>query len=126
MPDCAGRGRCSQRKRVPPHHWLLREFRLPLDTSYKGNGLLDENHPRARGGAGLSPKADGHLLPLINKSDCILLLGYDPIEMRVNWRNPWGEDAPVVDVTPVLRTHGMHSVSATLRSAVEPALSLLD
>jgi acetolactate synthase-1/2/3 large subunit len=97
-------------------------FRIPLVTSYKGKGLLDETHPLALGGAGLSPKADGHLLPLINQSDCILLLGYDPIEMRVNWRNPWAEDAAVIDVTPVLRTHGMHSVSATLRSGVKPAL----
>ncbi|WP_421981177.1 thiamine pyrophosphate-binding protein [Roseibium sp.] len=104
---------------------FCREFGIPLVTSYKGKGLLDENDPLALGGAGLSPKADGHLLPLINQSDCILLLGYDPIEMRINWRNPWDRDASVIDVTPVLRTHGMHSVSATLRSAVVLALELL-
>ncbi|WP_299475975.1 thiamine pyrophosphate-binding protein [uncultured Roseibium sp.] len=104
---------------------FCKKFGIPLVTSYKGKGLLDENHPLALGGAGLSPKADGHLLPLINKSDCILLLGYDPIEMRINWRNPWDADAPVIDVTPVLRTHGMHGVSATLRSAVAPVLDIL-
>lgn len=104
---------------------FCKEFKIPLVTSYKGKGLLDENDPLALGGAGLSPKADGHLLPLINQSDCILLLGYDPIEMRINWRNPWDPDASVIDVTPVLRTHGMHSVSATLRSAVAPALDVL-
>ncbi|MES0883103.1 thiamine pyrophosphate-binding protein [Roseibium sp. SCP14] len=101
------------------------KFQIPLVTSYKGKGLLDENNSLAMGGAGLSPKADGHLLPLINQSDCILLLGYDPIEMRVNWRNPWHADASVIDVTPVLRTHGMHSVTATLRSAVAPVLDRL-
>ena len=104
---------------------FCQKFSIPLATSYKGKGLLDENHPLALGGAGLSPKADGHLLPLINQSDCILLLGYDPIEMRINWRNPWDADASVIDVTPVLRTHGMHSVTATLRSALEPVLTLL-
>ncbi|TYC49367.1 thiamine pyrophosphate-binding protein [Rhodobacterales bacterium] len=104
---------------------FCRTFRVPLITSYKGKGLLDETDALALGGAGLSPKADGHLLPLINKSDCILLLGYDPIEMRINWRNPWDETAPVIDVTPVLRTHGMHSVTATLRSAVAPVLKRL-
>ncbi|MBN9672946.1 thiamine pyrophosphate-binding protein [Roseibium aggregatum] len=104
---------------------FCRTYRIPLVTSYKGKGLLDENDPLSLGGAGLSPKADGHLLPLINESDCILLLGYDPIEMRVNWRNPWAEDAPVIDVTPVLRTHGMHAAAATLRSAVEPVLDRL-
>ncbi|MEM5581398.1 thiamine pyrophosphate-binding protein [Roseibium sp. AS2] len=104
---------------------FCRKFNVPLVTSYKGKGLLDENLPLALGGAGLSPKADNHLLPLINRSDCILLLGYDPIEMRINWRGPWGQDAPVIDVTPVLRTHGMHAVSATLRSAVKPVLERL-
>lgn len=104
---------------------FCRTYQIPLVTSYKGKGLLDENGPLALGGAGLSPKADGLLLPLINQSDCILLLGYDPIEMRVNWREPWTADAPVIDVTPVLRTHGMHSVAASLRSSVKPALELL-
>ncbi|MGV2974116.1 thiamine pyrophosphate-binding protein [Roseibium alexandrii] len=104
---------------------FCRTYKIPLVTSYKGKGLLDENDPLALGGAGLSPKADGHLLPLINQSDCILSLGYDPIEMRINWRNPWPSDAPVIDVTPVLRTHGMHEAAATLRSAVVPALNLL-
>ncbi|WP_298984968.1 thiamine pyrophosphate-binding protein [uncultured Roseibium sp.] len=104
---------------------FCKTFKIPLVTSYKGKGLLDENSELALGGAGLSPKADGHLLPLINQSDCILLLGYDPIEMRINWRNPWDATANVIDVTPVLRTHGMHAVSATLRSAVGPALKLL-
>ncbi|QDG74613.1 thiamine pyrophosphate-binding protein [Labrenzia sp. PHM005] len=104
---------------------FCRTFRIPLVTSYKGKGLLDENDPLALGGAGLSPKADGLLLPLINQSDCILSLGYDPIEMRINWRNPWPADAPVIDVTPVLRTHGMHEAAVTLRSAVAPALDIL-
>ncbi|MEP3046839.1 MAG: thiamine pyrophosphate-binding protein [Roseibium sp.] len=104
---------------------FCRTFQIPLMTSYKGKGLLDENDPLALGGAGLSPKADSLLLPLMNQSDCILLLGYDPIEMRVNWREPWAADAPVIDVTPVLRTHGMHSVAASLRSSVKPALDLL-
>ncbi|WP_305984655.1 thiamine pyrophosphate-binding protein [Roseibium sp. MMSF_3544] len=104
---------------------FCKKFNIPLVTSYKGKGLLDENNPLALGGAGLSPKADGHLLPLINQSDCILLLGYDPIEMRINWRNPWQNDASVIDITPVLRTHGMHSVTATLRSAVTPVLEIL-
>lgn len=105
---------------------FCQRFSIPLVTSYKGKGLLDENHVLALGGAGLSPKADGHLLPLINQSDCILLLGYDPIEMRINWRNPWPSDTSVIDVTPVLRTHGMHSVTTTLRSAVAPALEQLE
>ncbi|MBO0346533.1 thiamine pyrophosphate-binding protein [Roseibium sp. CAU 1637] len=100
-------------------------FQIPLITTYKGKGLLDESDPLALGGAGLSPKADAHLLPLLAQSDCILLCGYDPIEMRINWRNPWPAEAPVIEITPVLRTHGMHEVALSLRSAVAPALENL-
>ncbi|MBO6756576.1 MAG: thiamine pyrophosphate-binding protein [Roseibium sp.] len=104
---------------------FCKTFNVPLVTSYKGKGLLDENDPLALGGAGLSPKADDLLLPLIRQSDCILLLGYDPIEMRINWRDPWPDEAPVIDVSPVLRTHGMHAVRVDLRSDVAPALKAL-
>lgn len=100
-------------------------FQIPLVTTYKGKGLMDERHALALGGAGLSPKADDVLVPLFQHSDCILLLGYDPIEMRINWRHPWPMDAPVIEVTPVLRTHGMHGVQATLRSDIRPVLEYL-
>jgi len=104
---------------------FCRTHTIPLITSYKGKGLLDENDPLALGGAGLSPKADGILLPLINQSDCILLLGYDPIEMRINWRNPWPHDAPVIEVATVPRTHGMHGVRYNLFAGVTETLPLL-
>ncbi len=98
---------------------------IPLITSYKGKGLLDESDPLALGGAGLSPKADQILMPLIGQADCILLLGYDPIEMRIGWREPWAADKTVIEVTPVLRTHGMHQVSETLIGQVVPVLTEL-
>jgi len=50
-------------------------FRVPLITSYKGKGLLDEADPLAIGGAGLSPRADRMLLPVLSDADLILLLG---------------------------------------------------
>ncbi|MHA3914692.1 thiamine pyrophosphate-binding protein [Halovulum sp. GXIMD14793] len=95
---------------------------IPLITTYKGKGLLDESDPLALGGAGLSPKADDLLLPLIRQSDGILLLGYDPIEMRIGWRNPWSADQTVIEVTEVPRSHGMHSVSLTLTGQIAPML----
>jgi acetolactate synthase-1/2/3 large subunit len=81
----------------------------PLVTTYKGKGLLPETHPLALGAAGLSPKADKLLLPLFERADCIVLAGYDPIEMRVNWRNPWPADKPVIDIVAEAMPHGMHA-----------------
>lgn len=97
---------------------------VPLITSYKGKGLIDETHPLVIGGAGLSPKADKVLMPLIDQSDLILLVGYDPIEMRVGWRDPWGPEKKVIEIAPVVRTHGMHRVSESFLSPIAETLSI--
>jgi acetolactate synthase-1/2/3 large subunit len=105
---------------------------VPLATSYKGKGLLPEDHRLSLGGAGLSPLADRHLLPLFREADLILLAGYDPIEMRTGWRDAWDPEAQtVIDIAHAANTHGMHGatlevvapVGATLdaiRDGVEP------
>ncbi|KZL19251.1 Acetolactate synthase isozyme 3 large subunit [Pseudovibrio axinellae] len=100
-------------------------FQIPLLTSYKGKGLIPEAHRLSLGGAGLSPKADKRVLPLLEEADLIVLIGYDPIEMRVNWRNPWSNETPVIELTPVLRSHGMHHVSHTLAADIKPTLITL-
>ena len=105
---------------------FCRKHHIPLITPYKGKGLIDENDELVICGAGLSPKADRILMPALENADCILLLGYDPIEMRAGWRNPWDENKTVIEITPIARTHGMHHVSHTIRSSLIPALDALD
>lgn len=81
----------------------------PVITTYKAKGLLPEDHPLALGGAGLSPKADEILLPLVKQADVILALGYDPIEMRIGWQNPWDPtQQTIIDVTAAPNHHYMH------------------
>jgi acetolactate synthase I/II/III large subunit len=104
---------------------FCRKHGIPLVTTYKGKGLLDEADPLALGGAGLSPRADKIILPLIAEADTVLLLGYDPIEMRIGWRNPWRADQTAVEIAPVLRTHGMHRVDHLLLGALAETLPLL-
>ncbi len=104
---------------------FCKTYGLPLVTTYKGKGLLDENHALALGGHGLSPKSDRILLPLLEAADCIVLAGYDPIEMRTGWRNPWSDDATVIEITPALRTHGMHRCDITLHAGIVPTLAQL-
>ncbi|MFW2589883.1 thiamine pyrophosphate-binding protein [Sagittula sp. SSi028] len=84
-------------------------LQAPVITTYKAKGLLPENHPLSLGGAGLSPKADQILLPLIAQADVVLCIGYDPIEMRQGWTNPWDPARQtVIDVTAVPNDHYMH------------------
>ncbi len=83
-------------------------FQAPVITTYKAKGLLDETHPLSLGGAGLSPLADKTLLPLLQSADVVILAGYDPIEMRQPWCNPFKPDQHVIAVGPAMPDHGMH------------------
>ncbi len=85
------------------------KFQIPVITTYKAKGLLPEDHPLALGGAGLSPLADKHLLPLVESADLIVCVGYDPIEMRTGWRDAWSpERQRVIDITAAPNHHYMH------------------
>lgn len=87
-------------------------FNIPVITTYKAKGVIPEHHALALGGAGLSPKADKLLMPFIAQADLILLVGYDPIEMRQGWQNPWNPDAQrVIDIHATPNHHFMHQTT---------------
>ena len=104
---------------------FCRHFQAPLITSYKAKGVMAEDEALALGGAGLSPRADARLLPLIGKSDCIILAGYDPIEMRIGWRNPWPQGARVIDIAAVENRHGMHQAPINFVGDIAASLASL-
>jgi len=104
---------------------FCRAHAIPLITTYKAKGLMPETDPLCLGAAGLSPKADRLLLPLIATADAVLLLGYDPIEMRIGWRNPFPPGQTVIEVAPVLRTHAMHHATHTLTGTLAETLPAL-
>ena len=87
---------------------LAQKHAIPVVTSYKAKGLLPEDDPLALGGAGLSPKADAILLPFIQQSDLVIGVGYDPIEMRVGWRDFLAPGQQMIDITAVPTHHYMH------------------
>ena len=87
----------------------------PVITTYKAKGLLPESHPLSLGGAGLSPLADEVLLPFVAQADVILAVGYDPIEMRAGWQNPWDPTTQmVIDVTAAPNHHYMHQSTVNI------------
>lgn len=107
----------------------LRDFMAmtgaPLLTTYKAKGLLPETDPQVIGAVGLSPKADAIVRPLIDAADLIVLAGYDPIEMRQGWRNPWPADKPVIDIVAEAMPHGMHASTLLLEGDVATILRRL-
>ncbi len=93
---------------------------LPTLTTYKAKGVVDESSSLALGAAGLSPRADAILLPLLKDADVVVLAGYDPIEMRKGWRSPFGASAKVFDVGTDRAPFAM--APATARSSGDIAL----
>ena len=97
-------------------------YAIPLVTTYKAKGIVDETLQLALGGAGLSPAADAILLPLIREADCLMLAGYDPIEMRAGWLGALGDGARICEITEAAADHGMHRAALRLVAPVGPAL----
>ena len=91
---------------------LVQTYKIPVVTTYKAKGIVPESDPLALGGAGLSPKADKLIMPFIAQADLILCVGYDPIEMRTGWRDPWDPTTQrVIDIHAEPNHHFMHQAS---------------
>lgn len=94
---------------------FVETFNVPVITTYKAKGVLPEDHALALGGAGLSPKADGILLPLVQRADLIIGLGYDPIEMRTGWRDFYFPGIQtMIDITAEPNHHYMHQATTNV------------
>jgi len=104
---------------------FVRKFKIPIITTYKAKGIMPEDDLLALGGAGLSPLADEQLLPLVKKSDLKILVGYDPIEMRSGWRNPWENSERVIEFSSLTNTHFMHQSSLSFICNVGEGLKSL-
>ena len=68
---------------------FCKKFGVPVVTTYKAKGIVPDDDELSLGAAGLSPLGDKNISPVVHASDLILLVGYDPIEMRTGWRNLW-------------------------------------
>jgi acetolactate synthase-1/2/3 large subunit len=87
---------------------LARRAGAAVITTYKAKGVMAEDDPLVIGGAGLSPVADRALFKALHAADLILCLGYDPVEMRDSWIQPWDArtDSAEIGWAPV--EHGVH------------------
>lgn len=98
---------------------------IPTISTYKGKGIVDEHAPNSLGAAGLSPKADAALVELVRRADVVALVGYDPIEMRAGWRNPFRHDSTVIELAAELDTQYMHRANYSLLGDVATHLEEL-
>lgn len=106
----------------------VHRLQIPTLTSYKAKGVIAEDDPLALGGHGLSPKSYKTLKPLIDAADVIVLAGYDPIEMRIDWRNAWGTGVAgktVIEVSGHANTHFVHHADLSFTCDVGAGISAL-
>lgn len=99
---------------------------MPTLTTYKAKGIVDERSVSSLGAAGLSPRADAILLPLVRDADVVLLAGYDPIEMRRAWQSPFGEQARVIELAAAPPRHRMHHATDILVGDIAAHLAALE
>ena len=101
---------------------LAEQRAIPVITTYKAKGVIPESHALALGAAGLSPLADKHLLPLVKAADTIILAGYDPIEMRQGWLDPFDKNAQIIEIAEKTPDHGMHHTTVSVEGNIAEIL----
>ena len=103
---------------------FVEQFQVPLITTYKAKGILRENHPLALGGHGLSPRSDQVVLPLLKSADLVLAIGYDPIEVRDAWVNPWSP-TKAIEISKIENTHYVHHADLSFTCSITEGLKAL-
>jgi acetolactate synthase-1/2/3 large subunit len=70
--------------------------RIPFFASYKAKGTVSDKHPLSLGAVGLSPVVDQINLKQVEAADLLILVGFDPIELRDAWIDAWPVDQAVI------------------------------
>jgi acetolactate synthase-1/2/3 large subunit len=94
-------------------------------TTYKAKGVVPEDDPLVIGGAGLSPVADRALFKALAAADLVLCAGYDPVEMRDSWIQPWNPGIPSAEITWAPRDHAVHRTTLEFVADLRIALAQL-
>jgi acetolactate synthase I/II/III large subunit len=94
-------------------------------TTYRGAGMLDEDHPLWGGCFGLSPVVDEAQQALLAEADLMIAVGLDMVELRPNWLPGWPEDLPIISVDAHGQPDLMGDIRARLKGPVRETLDAL-
>lgn len=120
----AGLDLLGEQEAVTALRALSARHSIPVLTTYKAKGALPEDDPLSLGGHGLSPKSDALVLPLLRKADLVIAAGYDPIEMRSGWRDPW-DPAACIEIAAAPDRQFLHAAAESWTCGVAAGLAAL-
>lgn len=89
---------------------FVEAWKLPFFTTYKAKGVTGDAHPLCLGSVGLSPVVDEQNLALLQQADCIVLVGFDPIELRDAWLDAWPQSLAVLSIDWAALNHRIFPV----------------
>jgi len=75
---------------------FIQGWQMPFFATYKAKGIVDEHDPLSLGSVGLSPVVDALNLKAIADADLLVLVGFDPIELRDAWVDAWPNAKPCI------------------------------
>src|SRR5690606_33658716 len=84
---------------------FLESWQLPFFATYKAKGVVPETHPLCMGAVALSPVVDDASLKLIHQADLVVLIGFDPIELRDAWLDAWAPEQAVISLDWAPQSH---------------------
>ncbi len=98
---------------------------LPFFATYKAKGVVAEADPLCQGAIALSPIVDEASLALIRAADLLVLVGFDPIELRDAWLDAWEPHQGVLSLDWSVQSHRIFSNDEQVVGALDSILAAL-
>jgi acetolactate synthase-1/2/3 large subunit len=104
---------------------LANKMGIPVLTTYRAKGMVPEGVGWSAGAFGLSPVVDAAQQELLARSDLLLAVGLDPVELRSNWLPGWPETLPMISIDPFGQPDIQHPTLVDLNGAIPDVLGSL-